>query len=99
MRRLTDEEMDELRRVARQGQRGPSRALSALWVLIDDEIARSDESGRVGSPRGGWAQDYSIARDQADELLAAMTNNRRLPAKVVGLFHRLWAQYSPSDYD
>ena len=99
MRRLTDGEMAELRRLARDGQTGPERALDALWALIRDEVARSEDAERIGDPVDGWVQDYSIARDQADELLAAMTHNRRLHPKVVGNFRRLWAQYSPADHD
>ena len=95
MRRLTEEELARLCQLARQGRKGPEQALDALWDLIMSE-ATSDGSAR---PERFWVQDYAIARDQADALLAAMTQQRRLPQRVVSGFHLMWVSYSPADYD
>lgn len=99
MRRLTDEEMASLRNLARNGRKGPAKALDALWELILFEaegISLAEADARPGSFH---VQDYAIARDQADELLAAMTERRRLPDRTVAGFHQMWAFYSPADHD
>lgn len=99
MRRLSDDEMAQLRRFARQGRTGPARALDALWELILREaegVGLDEAASRPGSFR---VQDYAIAADQAEALLDAMTHNRRLPSRVVAGFHVLWASYSPADYE
>lgn len=99
MRRLTDNEMHQLCRLARDGRRGPAKALDALWDLIlrDAEgISVAEAAARPGSYR---VQDYAMAADQYEQLLACVTQRRRLPPKVVAGFHQLWAMHSPCDYD
>lgn len=99
MRRLSESEMMRLRRLARDGRKGPKRALDALWDLILREaegVGLAEASQRDGSFR---VQDFAIPRDQAEALLAAMIENRRLPRWEVSRFHLMWVNYSPADYE
>lgn len=99
MRRLAEPEMARLRRLARAGRKGPERALDALWDLILQEaegVGVAEASQRPGSFR---VQDYAMPRDQADALLAAMIEGRRLPQWVVSRFHLMWVNWSPADYE
>lgn len=99
MRRLTDDEMASLCKLARNGRRGPARALDALWDLILREaegVGVAEAAARPGSYR---VQDYAMPADQYRQLLACVTGRRKLPPRVVAGFHQLWAMHSPCDYD
>ena len=98
MRRLTDDEMAALCRLARSGRRGPAKALDALWDLILREaegVSVAEAASRPGSYR---VQDYAMPAEQYRQLLACVTERRRLPARVVAGFHAMWAFHSPCDY-
>lgn len=97
MRRLTDEEMADLSRLARNGRAGPGRAIDALWELIVQDA--HGVSLEEAAERGFHVQDYAMARDQAEQLKDAMVTRRRLPRKVVAGFWMTWAMYSPADYE
>lgn len=99
MRRLSVAEMAHLRRLARNGRRGPAKALDALWELIIDEAHGHDRDMRRTLGEREWVQDYSIQRDQSEALLSAMIHNRRLPPQVVSGFHLMWTFHAPSEYD
>lgn len=99
MPRLTETEMAHLRQLAHEGRRGPERALDALWDLILREaegVGLAEASQRDGS---FWVQDYAMPRDQAEALLAAMIEGRRLPQWEVSRFHLMWVNWSPADYE
>jgi hypothetical protein len=97
MRRLTDAEMTELTRLARDGPTGPARAIDALWELIVRDA--HGVSLAEAAERGFHVQDYAMAGDQAKALKNAMVERRRLPRKVVEGFWLTWAMYSPADYE
>lgn len=97
MRRLTDAEMTELTRLARDGRTGPSRAIDALWELI--VLDAHGVSLAEAAKRGFNVQDYAITADQAEALKNAMVKHRRLPRKIVEGFWVEWAMYSPADYE
>lgn len=99
MRRLTDDEMATLCRLARNGREGPSRAIEELWNLILREAHGLSREERPAFGEPFWTMDYSIQRDQSAELLAAMVRNRRLPPRVVRRFHLTWTVYAPSEYE
>ena len=99
MRRLTDDEMARLVALARDGRKGPGRAIDALWELILHEAEGVSVAEAAARPGGYRVQDYAMARDQADALLDAITKRRRLTPRTVGGFHQLWAMYSPCDYE
>jgi hypothetical protein len=97
MRRLTDDEMAELTRLARDGRTGPARAIDALWELVirDAHGISLAEADALGF----HVQDYAMPADQAEALKTAMVERRRLPRKVVDGFWLTWAMYSPADYE
>ena len=99
MRRLTDEEMAALTKLARQGRKGPGLALEALWELIlrDAEgVGVAEAAARVPKFR---VQDYAMAADQAQQLYDAMTKGRRLPRSTINGIGMLWLDQSPCDYE
>lgn len=97
MRRLTDDELTHIIRLARDGRRGPSRAIDALWELTMQEIHGIGLA--EAAERGFHVQDYSLDRDQNEAIRDAMVERRRLPRKVIAGFWVLWASYSPADHD
>lgn len=99
MRRLTQQEMDALRHLARRGAKGPALALDALWDIILREAEGIGVAEAASRPGRFRVQDYAMAADQAAELRAEMTERRRLPPRVVAGIHLLWASQSPCDYD
>lgn len=97
MRRLTDTEMAELTRLARDGRTGPGQAIDALWELILQDA--HGISLVEAAEHGFHVQDYAMAADQAEQLKVAMVERRRLPRKIVASFWQTWAMYSPADYE
>lgn len=98
MRRLTGTEMELLVALARRGRRGPAQALESLWDVILREAEGIGVVEAASRPGGFGVQDYAIDAAQAQTLLAAMTQRRRLPERVVAGFWLLWANQSPAEY-
>lgn len=99
MRRLTDDEMNMLVRLARDGRKGPGRAMEALWDLILREAegisyAEAKDTGLVFA-----VQNCAIPSDQSQALYAAFVKGRRLARREVAGIGMLWLNLSPADYD
>ena len=99
MRRLTDDEMARLVALARDGRKGPGRAIEALWELIlRDAEGVSVAEAAASEPKFRF-QDYAIAADQSQQLYDAMTKGRRLSKGQINGIGMLWLDQSPCDYD
>jgi hypothetical protein len=99
MRRLTDDEMTMLIRLARDGRTGPGRAMVALWDLILRDAEGINYEDAAATDRLFAVQNYAIASDQARALHDAMMKGRRLPRREVTGFGWLWLNLSPAEYD
>jgi hypothetical protein len=99
MRRLTDDEMTMLVRLARDGRTGPGRAMVALWDLIlrDAEGISYEDAAATGCVFA--VQNYAIAADQSAALHDAVMKRRRLNRRELTGFGMLWLNLSPAEYD
>lgn len=98
VRRLTDEEMEQLISLARAGRKGPAKAMDALWDLILREVEGMSLAEATERNLRWHVQSYAIADDQSRALFDAFMLRRRLPPKVVAGFGLLWLQWTPRSY-
>jgi hypothetical protein len=98
MRRLTDAEMVQHIKLARDGAKGPGRALEALSDLILRDAEGVGVAEAAACTPKFRVRDYAMAAEQAQQLHDAMTKRRRLPERTIDGIGMLGIDQSPCDY-